>query len=173
MAGFGYVCAIVLAAVLVRAAVAKAVRPAETSAGFVALGVPWAPVVARVVPAVEVGVAVALLSVPRIGGVAALVTLGAFTVFLVRAVRAGVRAGCNCFGQSRGEPVSGVDLVRNGLLAGLAAGALLASRPVVPGVGTGVVAVLVVAVGATLFFVRKPTPTGRNHAKNGGTADRR
>ncbi len=129
-AGFGYACAFVLAVVLAQAAALKALRPADTEAGFAALGVPSAPVVARVVPAGEVVVAIALLSVPRIGGAAALVMLGAFSVVLTRAIRTGVRAGCNCFGQTRGQPVSGVDLVRNALLAILATAALLAPRPV-------------------------------------------
>ncbi len=129
-AGFGYACAFVLAVVLAQAAVLKALRPADTEAGFVALGVPGAPVVSRLVPAGEVIVAIALLSVPRIGGVAALVMLGAFSVVLARAIHTGVRAGCNCFGQTRGQPVSAVDLVRNALLAGLAAAAIVAPRPV-------------------------------------------
>jgi hypothetical protein len=151
MAGFGYVCAVVLAAVFVRAGVAKAVRPQGTVAGFVALGVPGAPVVARAVPAVEIALAVALLSFPRIGGVGAVVTLGAFSVFLARAVRAGVTAGCNCFGQARTEPVSGHDLVRNAMLAALAAAALSASRPVVPSLVATVAAVAIVLAGVVVL----------------------
>jgi len=128
-AGFGYTCAFVLAVVLSQAAALKALRPTDTTAGFAALGVPGAAVMARVVPVVEIGEALALLAVPRIGGAMALATLGAFSVVLARAVRTGVRAGCNCFGQTRGRPVSGVDLVRNALLAGLAGASLLAPRP--------------------------------------------
>jgi hypothetical protein len=129
-AGFGYTCACILAVALMYAAVSKALRPAETAAGFAALDVPGAPVVARVVPVVEVGVGLALLWAPRLGGAAALVLLGAFSVFLARAVRHGVRAPCNCFGQTAGRPVSGVELARNAILAGFAAAALLADRPV-------------------------------------------
>jgi len=147
MAGFGYACAVVLAAVFVRAGVAKAIRPAGTVAGFVALGVPGAPVVGRAVPAVEIALAVTLLSFPRLGGVAALVTLAAFSAFLARAVRAGVTVGCNCFGQARAEPVSGRDLVRNTMLAVLALAALVATRPVVPSLVAAVAAVAVVAAG--------------------------
>ncbi len=130
MATFGYACAFVLAVVFAQAAVLKALRPADTTAGFAALGVPGAPVMARVVPLVELGVALLLLWVPRVGGVAALVVLGVFSVVLARAIRSGVRAGCNCFGQTRGQPVSGIDLLRNALLAGWAAAAVLARRPV-------------------------------------------
>ncbi len=98
MATFGYACAFVLAVVFAQAAVLKALRPADTTAGFAALGVPGAPVMARVVPLVELGVALLLLWAPRVGGVAALVVLGVFSVVLARAIRSGVRAGCNCFG---------------------------------------------------------------------------
>jgi len=155
MEGFGYACAVVLAVVFVRAAVAKAVRPAETTAGFVALGVPSAPRTARVVPAVELILALALLAVPMIGGAAALALLGAFTGFLARALRAGVTAGCNCFGQARADPISGLDLVRNVLLGLLAAAALSAEQPVVPAIGAAaVVAAAVVAGGLGLRLAR-------------------
>ncbi|MGI8777076.1 MAG: MauE/DoxX family redox-associated membrane protein [Acidimicrobiales bacterium] len=150
-AGFGYVCAVVLAGVFVGAGVSKAARPAGTVAGFVALGVPGAPVVARALPAVEIALAVALLSFPRIGGVAALVTLGAFSAFLARAVRAGVTAGCNCFGRARADPVSGHDLVRNAMLAALAAAAILTARPVVPSLVATAVAVAVVVAGVAVL----------------------
>jgi len=149
--GFGYVCAVVLAGIFVRAGVSKAARPAGTIAGFVALGVPGAPVVARALPAVEIALAVALLSFPRIGGVAALVTLGAFSAFLTRAVRAGVTAGCNCFGQARADPVSGRDLVRNAMLAALAAAALLAARPVLPSLVASAAAAGVVVAGVAVL----------------------
>jgi len=152
-AAFGYACAFVLAVVLAQAAVLKALRPADTEAGFVALGVPGAPIFAWLVPAAEVIVAIALLSVPRIGGVAALVMLGAFSAVLARAIRTGVRAGCNCFGQTRGQPVSGVDLVRNALLAVLGAAALLAPRPVaLPLTAASTLAALgMVAVGTAML----------------------
>ncbi len=152
-AGFGYACAFVLAVVLARAAVLKALRPTDTAAGFAALGVPAAPVVARLVPVAEIGVAVALLAVPRVGGVAGLFMLGTFSVFLARAVKTGVRAGCNCFGQTRGQPVSGVDLVRNVALSGLAVAALLADGPApLPLTAASTLAALVtVAVGIVLL----------------------
>ncbi len=152
-AAFGYACAFVLAVVFAQAAALKALRPADTEAGFVALGVPGAPIVARLVPAGEIIVAIALLSVPRIGGVAALVMLGAFSLVLTRAIRTGLRAGCNCFGQTRGQPVSGVDLVRNALLAALAAAALLAARPVTLSLTAASTwaALLIVAVGLVLL----------------------
>ena len=133
MAGFGYACAVVLAAVFVRAGVAKAVRPAETTAGFVALGVPAAALTARVVPALELLLALVLLALPRAGAIVAMVLLVTFTGFLARSLRAGLSAGCNCFGQASVRPLSGVDLLRNSLLVLTAAAALLAEEPVVPG----------------------------------------
>jgi hypothetical protein len=132
MSGFGYACAVVLAAVFVRAGVAKAARGETTRAGFAALGVPAADVTARTVPFAELALAVVLLAAPRVGGVAALLLLGVFTAFLAGAVRRGVTAGCNCFGAARVEPISPLDLVRNGLLALLAVAALAAVGPTAP-----------------------------------------
>jgi len=160
-AEYGYACAFVLAIVFVRAAVAKAVRPTDTAAGFLALGVPWAPAMARIVPLLEVGVAFALLSVPRIGGLAALVTLAGFSIFISRAISAGVRAGCNCFGQRKGDPVSAVDLIRNALLAALAVGSLLTARPVAFTATSTGAAVVVSAAGATLLWSMRRRRRGR------------
>lgn len=151
MAGFGYVCAVLLAAVFVRAGMAKVARPASTVAGFVALGVPGAPAVARVVPFVELLLALALLSVPRVGAVAGLVVLAGFSAFLLGAVRGGVTAACNCFGQARTEPVSGLDLLRNGLLAMLAAAAVLARRPTRPPIPALLAALALVALGGAVL----------------------
>jgi len=151
MAGFGYACAVVLAAVFVRAGVAKAIRSAGTVTAFVALGGPGAPVMGRALPGVEIALAVTLLSFPRVGGVAALVTLAAFSAFLARAVRAGVTVGCNCFGQTRAEPVSGRDLVRNAMLAVLATATLVATRPIVPSLAAVVAAAVVVVAGIVVL----------------------
>ena len=155
MSGFGYACAVVLAAVFVRAAVAKGVRPRDTAAGFAALGVPAPEAAARAVPAAELVLSVLLLAVPRPGGVAALVLLAVFSALLAGVVRRGVTVGCNCFGAARAGPVSGVDLLRNGLLAALAAAALLASSPQVPHPPAIAAAAALVAAGAgSLRLVR-------------------
>ena len=132
MDGLGYACAVLLAAVFVRAAAAKLARPAATVAGFTALGVPAAPLSARAVPLVELATAAALLAAPRVGAVVGLFLLAVFTGLLARAVRTGTQAPCNCFGAARADPVSWVDLVRNALLGGLAVLATAAPRPVVP-----------------------------------------
>jgi uncharacterized membrane protein YphA (DoxX/SURF4 family) len=131
--GLGYACALVLAAVFVRAAAAKLARPTTTAAGFAALGVPAAAALARAVPFVELVTAVALVAAPRVGAVAGLVFLPASSWVLVRSLRSGAPTPCNCFGTARTEPVSSTDLVRNVLLAGLAVVSLSAAGPGVPG----------------------------------------
>jgi hypothetical protein len=167
MSGFGYACAVVLAAVFVRAGVAKAVRGDQTRAGFDALGVPAPAVTARTVPFVELVLAVALLALPRAGGVAALALLGAFTVVLAGAVRRGVTAGCNCFGAARVDPVSGIDLVRNGLLALLAAATLLAPAPEVPDPVAVAAVVVATAAGAVALRAAHGRRSGPGQAPSG------
>jgi hypothetical protein len=156
MSDFGYTCAVALAAVFVRAGVAKGLRPRDTAAGFAALGVPAPEAAARGVPVAELVLAVMLLANPRPGGVAALALLAVFSVLLGGAVRRGVTGGCNCFGAARLEPVSGVDVVRNGLLAVLAVAALGAPGPTVPHPLAAAAAVAAVAAGAlALHTVRR------------------
>ncbi|MFN2608325.1 MAG: MauE/DoxX family redox-associated membrane protein [Acidimicrobiales bacterium] len=160
MEGFAFSCAVVVAVVFVRAGVAKAVRPQETAVGFSALGVPAAPAVARAVPAAELALAAALLAAPRAGAVAALLLLVVFSAFLARAVAAGSTAPCNCFGQARAGPVSGLDVARNGLLALLAVAALATSRPVVPSVVDVVGVVALTAAGVVaLRLARRRSPS--------------
>jgi len=157
MSGFGYACAVVLAAVFVRAGVAKAMRSPETVAGFAALGVPAPDATARVVPVVELLLAVLLLAVPQAGAIAALALLAAFSAILGQALRRGVTVGCNCFGAARVDPVSRVGLLRNGLLAVLAAAALLAPRPTVPGPTAAAITVVLAAAGVVLLrAARRP-----------------
>ena len=156
MRGFGYACALLLAAVFVRAAAAKLARPAQTAAGFSALGVEPAPVAARLVPLAELLLAAALAAAPAVGGAFSLVLLGGFSVVLGRAVRRGVGVPCNCFGAARTEPVSWTDVVRNALLAGLAVAALVDPRPGMPSlVAAAVTAALFAAGGALLARLRR------------------
>lgn len=121
--------ALVLAAVFVRAGVAKLSRRAETEAGLRAMRVPAARPLALGVPLVELATAVLLIAAPRAGGIASLVLLVIFTGVLVRAIASGVTAPCNCFGAARAEPVSIKDVVRNIVLAGLAVAAAVAAAP--------------------------------------------
>ena len=126
MAGVGYGCAFLLAFVFVRAAVAKLNRPEVTAAAFAEMGLPAAGLLSRAVPALELALAVTLVAAPVVGGVAALIVLALFTAVLARQLATGSEAGCGCFGSSATRPVSGVDLARNGVLAGLAVLAVVA-----------------------------------------------
>ena len=124
MHAVAYGAALVLAAVFVRAAVAKLVDRPSTATAFGELGLPAAA--ATAVPLVELALAGALVFVPEWGGVFALALLAGFTAFLVLAIRSGVRSGCNCFGSSRRGSVTWIDVLRNCALALLAVVALMA-----------------------------------------------
>ena len=152
----GMAAACVLAATFAWAGAAKLGQPSETAAGFDALGLGAAAALARIVPAVELLLAVALLVAPRMGGAVALVLLAGFCVVLVRALRRGVEVRCACFGQAGGPPLSVVDLVRNGLLGLLAAFALAADQPQVPSLPAGaLMASAVLACAAGLIALRR------------------
>jgi uncharacterized membrane protein YphA (DoxX/SURF4 family) len=132
LAGFGYACAVALAAVLVVAAVAKVRDLDATARSFRALGLPRPATMARVVPAVEATTAAVLVLTPVLGGAVALALLAFFTTFLVQRLRAGVQAPCSCFGTSRTDPISAANLVGNSFLMLLAVGALCSSGPQIP-----------------------------------------
>lgn len=136
-----YTAALVLAGVLAWAGVAKLARPRTTAASFAVLGVPGA----RVVPVVELVVAVALVVRPPVGAFAAAALLTAFGLVLLRAMRWGV--GCACFGGAASQPAGVREAMRN---AGLLALALAAApgRPGVPGVAEVVLVTTAVALGA-------------------------
>ncbi len=159
MAGFGYACAVVLAVVFVRAGVAKAVRPGETATGFSRLGVPAPQVTSRIVPLVELVLAAFLLAAPRAGGATALILLAGFSAFVGRTLHRGVAVPCNCFGATRAEPMSNVDLLRNLLLGGLAVAALLATEPVLPELWEAVAALVVVGGGVAGLGAARRQPT--------------
>jgi uncharacterized membrane protein YphA (DoxX/SURF4 family) len=156
-AGIGYTAGLVVAAVFAAAAVAKLRDPDATIRSFTDLGVPNPQATARLVPLPELAVAALLVVVPPLGGLAALVLLAFFTTFVVRTRRAGVRAPCACFGAVGRAPLGWATVLRNGLLALGAAGALATSRPVPPtpaelaavGVATAAAAGLV-ALGSRL-----------------------
>jgi uncharacterized membrane protein YphA (DoxX/SURF4 family) len=150
---FGYACALALAGVFVWAAAMKLAHPARTAASMRALGVPVPRVLAWAVPLAELALAVALGTAPSEGGVVAVGVLSLFSALLARAVRRGVEAPCGCLGTTGSEPVSAADLVRNLLLSGLALGALLAVRPVVPHL-LAIAAVLALLVGGRVTLAR-------------------
>lgn len=121
--------AIVLACVFGAAAVAKGRDQSSTAASFRGLRLPAPGLLAKVVPLVEVGVAVGMIVAPTTVAWPALVLLVAFSVVIARAVAAGSTVSCACFGggansAAEDRPVSTVELVRN---AGLGALAIVAS----------------------------------------------
>ena len=127
--GVGYAAAVALAAIFAIAAVAKFRDIAATERDFAGLGIPRASFFARFVPLAELSIVALLLIVPPSGALAALVTLAFFTTFLIGRLRAGVRAPCACFGSSRAQPISALDVIRNLLLMGLAVVSLATERP--------------------------------------------
>ncbi|MCP3992341.1 MAG: hypothetical protein GY724_24940 [Actinomycetia bacterium] len=113
--------ALVLAAVLVWAAGAKAMRPTETARQFDDIGLRGAKALAIALPLIELATGVLLVISPGWGGVVAFALLAGFTVILARLVYSGRPVPCHCFGGSSTEPVSTLSLVRNGCLLALAA----------------------------------------------------
>jgi len=172
MAGVASVAAVALAAVFGWAALAKSVRYRPTVSAFRDLGLPAPRPLALAAPASELLIAGALLSRPDIGGLLALATLAVFTAVVVRAVARGATTGCGCFGSRRDLPVSGADVVRNGLLAALAVLATGTRRLVRPGPGALAAMVVVVVAGVALQAMARrrlgrPTPVpppGRGRA---------
>jgi Methylamine utilisation protein MauE len=82
------------------------------------LGVPRAAV--KGIPVLELGIGVGLVAGVPYAGVAAIVLLAAFTVFLAAALVRGVEAPCACFGSLSTRPVSWWSVARNVALIGLA-----------------------------------------------------
>ena len=127
--GVGYAAAVALAAIFAIAAVAKLRNLAATERDFIGLGLPRASFFARFVPLAELSIVALLLIVPPAGAIAALISLAFFTTFLIGRLRAGVHAPCACFGASKAQPISAVDVIRNLLLMALAIVSLATERP--------------------------------------------
>jgi len=157
LADLGMAAACLLAATFAWAGAAKLSRPADTAQAFGELGLAKVSVLARVVPPVELLLAVALLAAPGPGGAAALVLLFAFSTVLVRALRRGVEVRCACFGQAGGPALSAVDLLRNGFLGALAVLAVAAGvAPRVPSLAAvAIVAAALVAEAGLVAVVRR------------------
>jgi hypothetical protein len=162
-AGIGYTAAVTLAALFAVAAVAKLRDPEEVVRSFEALGVPNPEATGRLLPLPELATVVLLMVVPPAGGIAALVLLAFFTTFIVRRVRAGVRAPCNCFGDVSARPLSWLAVARNGVFMVLAGLSLLTTRPVRPTllevavvVGATVVSLVAIMVAGDRLADRTP-----------------
>lgn len=151
MREIGYAAAIVLSGLFLTAAGTKLARRHAVRRDFSAMALPGATTLSWGVPMAELALAAALLTKPRLGGALALVALAAFSAVLVRAVRLGVVTPCGCFGTARSEPVSVTELVRNGMLAILAVGALAGGRPTLPSLEAVMAVTLAVATGAMVL----------------------
>ena len=146
-----YLAAAALAAVFVWAAAVKLARPDATAVLLRALTVPAPAVVARSLPVFELAIAAALLAVPAIGAAVALVTLAAFSIVLVQRIRAGTTAPCACFGTASHDPVSFVEVGRNGLLGILATVALFAPGPRWPTLEAAITVTTALVTGAVVL----------------------
>ena len=155
MRDLGGAAALVLAVVFAWAAVAKVRTPAETASSFRGLGLPGASQLAKVVPLVELAVAVGLVLAPPLVAWVALALVLVFSVVIARAVAAGSTVTCACFGSAAGRgdearPVSAVELVRN---AGLGALAVVASGSGPGSLRTSLPALVIVSVLVALSRV--------------------
>lgn len=159
--GIGYVAAVVVAAVFAISAIGKLRDPGGTASDFEALGVPRARVMALFVPVAELSIVALLLIVPPAGALGALVTLAFFTAFLVGRLRAGVHAPCACFGSTRRDPLSWVEITRNIGLTLLAAVALATDRP--QRSTPAEIAVVLAVVAASLLGLRLARHRVRTH----------
>jgi hypothetical protein len=158
--GLGYAAALVLAALLVVAAAAKAIAPDETRRSFQQLGVPNPERAARLVPLPEFTAAVLLVVVPAVGGGATLMLLAFFSTFIVTRLRAGVVAPCACFGSASAQPLSWLAIARNAAMGVLAIAALATLHPVRPTIADAVVVMVYVGVvGAVLQIGQRALAT--------------
>lgn len=119
--------ALIGAGVFLLAAGTKLIGPTRTTREFAALGLPLPAVLARLVPVAEVAIAVALLTRPIVGAVAATSALLAFTAVLTAVLRSGRTVSCGCLGAVSDQPVSGITIARN--LALVATVLLAAAAP--------------------------------------------
>jgi hypothetical protein len=174
---------LILAAVLLVSAGAKAMAPRRTAAAARDLGVPSAlgPAVAVLLPVAEVTVAVTLIVTGTVvvGGVLATLLTAAFTAVVAGNLIRGRRPACACFGALSGHaPIGPATLVRNAVLLAASVAVLVAA--LLPGrcgagcydgagardvaVAGGLVAVALVGAGAVLIHALA-TAVGRLTAR--------
>ncbi len=146
-----------LAIVLAWSGVAKLRGLASTISAFERIGLPKPGLLGRAVPVAELAVAGALLVAPRLGALAAIALLVAFTGVLLTIIRSGRSISCGCFGSTNAEPVGPADIVRNiGLLfaAAVALGATDLVRPDLPALVVVSLSALVVGLVMAMASLR-------------------
>jgi len=116
---------LLLAVVFVTAGLAKLLDQPGSRSALAGFGVPEpvVPAVGLLLPLVELATAVALLVHPtaRWGALAALLLLLAFIGGIAAAMARGQAPDCHCFGQLHSAPAGRATLIRNAVLAALAA----------------------------------------------------
>lgn len=119
-----------LAAVFAVAGVAKLMDLAGSRKAVADFGVPerLAPAAGLALPLAELGIALLLLptATARWGALGALILLLAFIAAIGASLARGRAPDCHCFGQLHSEPAGPSTLVRNGILAAVAAFVLVA-----------------------------------------------
>jgi methylamine dehydrogenase accessory protein MauD len=115
----------VLAVVFAVAAIGKLRDLAGSRQAMRDFGVPvrLAPVAGLLLPLAEILTALALVFSPsaRVGALAAFLLLLTFIAGIAAALRRGYTPDCHCFGQIHSSPAGARTLIRNGILAALAA----------------------------------------------------
>lgn len=108
------------------------------------VAIPWmslesARVSARLVPLLEIGVAVSLMTMPRLGGTLAAGLLVAFSYVLIVEMASGRSFRCHCFGGHSMETTGPTAIVRNVVLISTAIFvAVSADRPLLPSALVGI-----------------------------------
>jgi hypothetical protein len=126
------------------------------------MNLPAASFLATAVPLAELGVAVALVVRPRVGGILAIAMLAAFTLILRRAIAKGSHASCACFGSASTDPITWVELARNAMLSMLAIAAIAVPGEAQHGLAAWFVVIGAVVVGSTtLALLRLVAKAGR------------
>lgn len=171
------VCArLALAAVFAFAAAGKLLDRSRSTTSLAEFGVP-APLVKPAsfgLPTVELLVAICLLLVPtaRAAATGALVLLAGFTGTVALAMRRGRKPDCHCFGSLGSKRIGTSVLIRNAMLAVIAAG--VASRAAQPAIdewlaqhSTGDLAILSLSTALAVATIAAGVLWNRNHALHG------
>lgn len=125
--GVASIMAAAMATIFVVAAVTKLRSPDTTAAEFTRLRLPAGPVLARVLPPIELATAALILIRPQAGAVVATGLLMAFTAVLIATIRSGLVVSCGCLGSVSRKPVTPATVARN--LVFVAMTAMAASTP--------------------------------------------
>lgn len=149
MGAVGVVAGGLLAVIFAWAAIAKFAARHEIVGDFSDMGLPAPQIVLAGVIVAEVGAAGLLLAMPRWGAALSIALLVVFSAVLMSIMRSGKQVRCGCFGANHREPVSIVEVARNGALGVIALLALGAQQGVAPNVP----AVMIVSLTALCLLL--------------------